>query len=61
MGKLTFGKDATRLQKADMVTKRYGASTGTGKGSKPSPKATISLKGSNPLKGKAAITIKKKV
>lgn len=61
MNKLVFGKAATQAQKADMVAKRYGADTGTGKSSKPLPKATVSLKGSNPVKGKLAVTLKKKV
>jgi hypothetical protein len=60
MGKLTFGQNTTQAKKAAMVTKKYGATTGASKGSKPAPKATVSLKGTNPMKGKAAITIKKK-
>jgi len=32
----------------------------TATGSKAAPKATVSLKGTNPLKGKAVVTIKKK-
>lgn len=58
---LTFGQKKTQAQKSAMVVKKYGATTGASKGSKPLPKATVSLKGTNPLKGKAAITIKKKL
>jgi hypothetical protein len=61
MGKLTFGGNPTTASKTAMVEKRYGATTGTSKGSKPLPKATVSMKGTNPIKGKLAITLKKKV
>ncbi len=42
------------------VEKRLGATTGASKGSKPAPKPKISLKGTNPLKGKAAVTVTRK-
>ncbi len=61
MKKLTFGENATQAQKAAMVNKRLGGTTGASKGSKPAPKAKVSLKGTNPMKDKYAITIKKKL
>ena len=60
MGKITFGGKSTTASKAAMVEKRYGATTGASNGSKPPPKPTASMKGTNPLKGKAVVTIKKK-
>ena len=57
---MKFGGKPTMADKADAVTKRYGATTGASKGSKPAPKGKVSLKGTNPLKEKAAITWKKK-
>jgi hypothetical protein len=42
------------------VQARLGKTTGASKGSKPAPKAKVSLKGTNPMKDKYAITIKKK-
>ncbi len=58
---LTFGKNTTMAQKAAMVEKKYGATLGASKGSKPLPKAKVSLKGTNPIKGKGAVTWKKKI
>ncbi len=43
------------------VKDRLGKTTGASKGSKPLPKPTISLKGTNPLKGKFSLTVKKKI
>ncbi len=47
-------------EKMASVEKRYGKTLGASKGSKPAPKAKVSLKGTNPMKDKYAITIKKK-
>ena len=41
------------------VANRLGKTTGASKGKAPLPKPKVSLKGTNPLKGKAAITLKK--
>ena len=46
--------------KTAMVIKRLGNTTGASKGGKPTPEATVSLKGTNPIKGKFAATWKKK-
>lgn len=56
MGKITFGKTSTVSKKVGKVEKRYGKNLG--KGSKPTNtrKAKVSLKGTNPLKKKFAIT-----
>ena len=43
------------------VANRLGKTTGASKGSKPAPKAKVSLRGTNPMKDKYAITIKKKM
>ena len=43
------------------VASRIGKTTGASKGSKPAPKAKVSLRGTNPMKDKYAITIKKKM
>ena len=46
------------------VVNRIGKTTGGSKGSKgskPAPKAKVSLRGTNPMKDKYAITIKKKM
>ena len=61
MGKLNFGTNSSMASKAAMVEKRYGSTTGASKGSKPPPKATVSLKGTNSVKGKLAVTWKKKI
>ena len=59
MGKLTFGQSKTRAEKVAMATSK-GCDTGTtSTGSKPPPKATVSLKGTNPMKGKFAATLKR--
>jgi hypothetical protein len=59
MGKLTFGQSKTRAEKVAMATSK-GYDTGKkSTGSKPLPKATVSLKGTNPMKGKFAATWKK--
>lgn len=42
------------------VQARLGKTTGASKGSKPAPKGKVSLKGTNPMKDKYAITFKKK-
>jgi len=60
MGKLTFGQSKTAAEKAATVEKRYGGTTGASKGIRPAPKATVSFKGTNPIKGKVAVTVKKK-
>ena len=54
-------KKQTTEEKTAMAKKRYGNTLGDSKGSKPLPKATVSLKGTNPLKGKYAVTVKKKL
>lgn len=56
---MKFGGKHTVQFRAAAVEKRLGKTTGTSKGSKPAPKAKVSLKGTNPLKGKAAVTYKK--
>ena len=61
MGKITFGSKPSMKDKTAMASKR-GYDTGKkSTGSKPPPKATVSLKGTNPMKGKFAITAKKKL
>ena len=59
MAKLTFGQKQTAGEKEASVKKRYGGTTGASKGSKPAPKAKVSVKGTNPLKGKYSATWKK--
>ena len=60
MGKITFGSKTSMDDKAAKVEKRYGATTGASKGGKSPPKATVSLKGTNPMKGKFSATVKQK-
>lgn len=42
------------------VQNRLGKTTGASKGSKPAPKAKVTAKGTNPLKGKLGIQWTKK-
>lgn len=60
MGKITFGSKPSMKDKAAKVEKRLGSTTGASKGSKPAPKATVSMKGTNPIKGKLAVMLKRK-
>lgn len=59
MGKITFGQTKTRAEKVATATAK-GYDTGKkSTGSKPAPKPTVSLKGTNPMKGKYAATLKR--
>ena len=58
---MDFGKKPSTADKMKTVEKRLGTTTGASKGKAPLPKGKISLKGTNPLKEKAAITWKKKL
>lgn len=58
---MKFGQKPTISQKAKMVEDRLGATTGASKGNHAPTKGKVSLKGTNPLKEKAAITWKKKI
>jgi hypothetical protein len=56
---MKFGNKQTMKDKYAVAEKR-GYDTGKpSTGSKPAPKAKISLKGTNPLKKKATVTVKK--
>jgi hypothetical protein len=46
--------------RAIMVEGKYGKTLGASKGRKPAPQPKVSLKGTNPLKGKFAVTVTKK-
>jgi hypothetical protein len=48
----------TRQTKMAAVEKRLGKTLGASKGIKPAPKSSLSLRGTNPLKGKIALTKK---
>jgi hypothetical protein len=54
-------KKSSTNDRYNTALKRAGsADYGKGNGSKPAPKGTVSLKGTNPLKKKAAVTWTKK-
>ena len=55
---MKFGQNQTRSEKAKMVEKRLGATTGASKGNTVKPKTKITPSGTNPLKGKLGIKIK---
>lgn len=53
---MKFGQKQTMRDKAKTAEARLGKTTGASKGSKPAPKPKTSIKGTNPLKGKVAVT-----
>ncbi len=55
---MKFGGKHTVKSRMAAAESRLGKTTGASKGSKPAPKAKVSVKGTNPLKGKYAATLK---
>lgn len=57
---MKFGQKQTRSEKAKMVEKRLGATTGASKGNHAPTKWKVKPSGTNPLKGKVGIKATKK-
>lgn len=56
---MKFGKTPSMSDKMKSVEKRLGATTGASKGKAVKPKTKVTPSGTNPLKGKIGIKIKK--
>lgn len=59
MGKITFGKKETVSEKTAKINKKHSGTLGSSKGTVKPPKATVSFKGTNPIKKKVVVTWKK--
>ena len=58
---MKFGQKTTVQSRMKTIEDRYGKTLGASKGSPAPTKGKVSIKGTNPFKGKAALTWKKKV